>query len=150
MKLIKNLEFKIKNSSGYTLFELLVSISIIAVLVAVATASYSGAQKKARDARRIEDLNSIQKAAEMYYSQNGYVYPANTGEFTSSGVLQSWPNDPKTTNPYTYRLNVPTAGGYCVCTTALDNQTGGNSNVGDCSAFLSTNTGIFYCVKNQQ
>jgi len=150
MKLIKNLEFKIKNYSGYTLFELLVSISIIAVLVAVATASYSGAQKKARDARRIDDLNSIQKAAEMYYSQNGYVYPANTGDFTSSGVLQSWPSDPKTTNPYTYQPNTPAAGGYCVCTTALDSQTGGNSNAGNCSAFLPSNTGIFYCVKNQQ
>lgn len=146
MKLIKNLEFKIKNSSGYTLFELLVSISIIAVLVAVATASYSGAQKKARDARRIEDLNSIQKAAEMYYSQHGYVYPANTGDFTSSGVLQAWPKDPKLVTDYIYQLNVPATGGYCVCVT-LDG-TGGNSNVGNCSAFLTG--GGRYCVKNQQ
>ena len=135
-----------KNKFGYTLFELLVSISIIAVLVAVATASYSGAQKKARDSRRIEDLNSIQKAAEMYYSQKGYVYPANTGDFTSSGVLQTWPKDPKSTLDYIYQLNVPATGGYCVCAT-LDG-TGGNSNVGNCSAFLTG--GGRYCVKNQQ
>jgi len=133
-----------KNKFGYTLFELLVSISIIAVLVAVATTSYSGAQKKARDSRRIEDMNSIQKAAEMYYSQHGYVYPANEAEFVSSGVLQIYPEDPKFVPGYSY---IPTAGGYCACA-QLDNVTGGNSNNrGNCAP---ASGGIYYCVKNQQ
>ena len=40
-------------------------------------------------------MGSIQKAAEQYYSQNSYVYPATTGAFVTSGVMQLWPTDPK-------------------------------------------------------
>lgn len=129
---------------AYTLFELLVSISIIAVLVAVASVSYSGAQKKARDSRRMEDLTSIQKAAEMYYSQHSYAYPASAAEFVSGTVLEIWPKDPKTNLDYTY---TPTADGYCVCV-ELDG-TGGNSTNSLCTAFV-TSEGTYFCVKNQQ
>ena len=59
-----------KKRKGFTLFELLVSISIIAILTALATVSYSIAQKKARDARRTQDMDAIRKAQELYYSQN--------------------------------------------------------------------------------
>lgn len=129
---------------GFTLFELLVSISIIGILVAIATVSYSNAQKKARDARRMEDMGNIQKAAEMYYSANSYNYPANSSGFGTS--LQVFPTDPKTgtATPYTY---TNTGSGYCACAT-LDSPTG-NSNVADCTAFVA-GTGTLYCVKNQQ
>lgn len=130
---------------GFTLFELLVSISIIGILMAVASVSYSSAQKKARDARRMEDMTSIQKAAEVYYSQNAYAYPANTGAFTSGAnpVLQSWPSDPKGVGwtAYTYQIG----GTYCACA-AMDNLTGGNAADNNCT-FAS---GPYYCVKSQQ
>ncbi len=50
-----------ENNLGFTLFELLVSISIIAILTAMVSLSYSVAQKKARDARRRQDMESVQK-----------------------------------------------------------------------------------------
>jgi len=136
-----------KKINGFTLFELLVSISIIGILMAIATVSYSSAQKKARDARRMEDMTSIQKAAEVYYSQNSYSYPTQA-QLTSSGVLQAFPSDPKTgtLTPYTYGLTGGTSG-YCACAT-LDSATG-NANVADCTAFVN-GTGTLYCVRNQQ
>ena len=54
------------------------SISIIGILTALASVAYSGAQKKARDARRVEDMKLIQTAAEQFYSQMNYVYPTST------------------------------------------------------------------------
>lgn len=131
---------------AFTLFELLVSISIIGILVAVASTSYSGAQKKARDSRRMEDLNNIQKAFEQYYGSTGYVYPtSNPPTALSPNYIQTLPRDPKLGIGYTY-YNLSTTA-YCVCA-HLDSGNG-NSNAGDCSAFVSTG-GSYYCVKNQQ
>lgn len=130
---------------GFTLFELLVSISIIAILTAIASISYGAAQKKARDSRRIEDINAIQKAAEMYYSQNNYTYPSTTGVFISSGLLQQWPTDPKGVGYTLYTYNVATT--YCACA-AVENPGTGNSNSSSNCSFVSG--GAFYCVKSQQ
>lgn len=128
---------------AFTLFELLVSISIIAILTAIASISYGAAQKKARDSRRVEDMNAIQKAAEMYYSQNSYVYPSTTGVFISSGLMQQWPADPKGVGYTLYTYNIATT--YCACA-AVENSGTGNSS-GNCN-FASG--GAFYCVKSQQ
>lgn len=60
-----------KKRSGFTLIELLVVISIIGVLSAIGLSTFSGAQKKARDARRRADLKQIQNAMEQYYINYG-------------------------------------------------------------------------------
>ena len=133
-----------KNKRGFTLFELLVSISIIGILTAVASISYGTAQKKARDSRRIEDINGIQKAAEMYYSQNSYVYPSTTSAFVSFGTMQKWPTDPKGVGYTLYTYNIATT--YCACA-AVENTGSGNSSNNTCT-FASS--GAYYCVKSQQ
>ena len=129
---------------AYTLFELLVSISIIGILIAVASISYGAAQKKARDARRIEDMNAIQKAAEMYYSQsNNYFYPTQA-QLTASGLIQKWPTDPKATFSYTYALTGGTTG-YCAC--AQLDVTGSGNFPANCGVSGALD---YFCVKNQQ
>jgi len=137
---------------AFTLFELLVSISIIGILVAVASTAYGVTQKKARDSRRIEDMNAVSKAAEVYYSQNNSSYPTATGDFTTSGTLQLWPVDPKAGasgtgwTGYEYTPD-GTFSAFCACA-ATENPTGGNSSTNAC-AFTAAG-GPFYCVKNQQ
>jgi prepilin-type N-terminal cleavage/methylation domain-containing protein len=135
-----------KKSQGFTLFELLVSISIIGILVALATVSYSAAQKKARDARRVQDMKSVQTAAEQYYSMNNYVYPASTTtpwEVDDQVVLEQFPTDPKPSD-YTYEADF-TSPGYCICA-EMENITGGNSGPG-----CTFQAGVtHFCVKNQQ
>ncbi len=51
---------------GFTLIELLVVLAIIALLASVIFASMGFIQKKSRDTRRMEDINSIVKALTMY------------------------------------------------------------------------------------
>lgn len=69
-------QFKIREA--FTLLELLVVIGIIAILISLGAVSYSTAQKKARDAKRKSDLQTIQNCLEQYYSyNNNYKYPSN-------------------------------------------------------------------------
>lgn len=131
---------------GFTLFELLVSVSIIGILIAVAAASYSGAQRKARDSRRIQDLNAIQKAMEMYYAQNNSSYPGSYNVLLTAGTLQAWPNDPKTGLTYSGTINT---NGYCICAT-LDDNKAGNANATTCALGTFVANSAYYCVKNQQ
>lgn len=59
---------------GFTLIELLVVIAIIGLLSSVVFASLNSARGKARNAKRMADLQEIQKALEFYYDANG-AYP---------------------------------------------------------------------------
>jgi len=61
---------KRETKSGFSLIELLVTISIIAVLSAVLVANFMGMRERARDAQKIQDLNAIKSALRMYYNDN--------------------------------------------------------------------------------
>ena len=144
-----------RKRDGFTLFELLVSISIIAILTAMVTVSYSVAQKKARDVRRMQDVEMIQKAAEQYYSLNNYSYPTNgmyaIGTSWAVGdqtVLESYPQDPKNVDPYLYISGTSDLVSYCVCASLEGKR--GNSLTTGCSFLGVGGTGSYFCVKNQQ
>ncbi len=77
---------------GFTLIELLVVVAIIGFISGIVLASVGTAREKGRDARRFSDMAQIQKALEMYYSENGQ-YPAinqaTTGS-TECGPSDKW------------------------------------------------------------
>lgn len=60
---------------GFTLVELLVTITIIAIFSAIGLVVYSSVLKQGRDSKRQSDLRSIQSALEQYYADQFY-YPA--------------------------------------------------------------------------
>lgn len=139
-----------KKNIGFTLVELLIVISIIAILSMVLTISFSGAQKNSRDQRRVADLQAIQKAAEQMMMLSG-TYPTSINSYRSTSaawtvngqiVLAKFPSGPKTGETYVATNIGPT--GYCVCA-KMDNSNGGNSE-GGCS-FINFG---YYCVRNQQ
>jgi len=93
---ITNYELRIKKEKAFTLIELLVVITIIIVISAVAMVSYAGAGKKARDSRRIADLEKVRLALEMV-RQVGNTYPTTASVQTVlvPTYLQAWPTGPK-------------------------------------------------------
>lgn len=156
-----------KIKRGFSLFELLVSISIIGILVAIVSVSFSSAQKKARDARRVQDLSSMQKAAEQYYSTHNSSYPINLYNSSSmpwtdsnnNPILSQWPTDPKDGqansrsdgyNTYSYRLTgTGTTTNYCIYA-VLENAGTGNCYANCDFNPVAPNQKDFYCVQNQQ
>lgn len=65
------------NRSGFTLVELLVVISIIGLLAAIAAFSIPYTRARARDTKRVSDIDQLMKALDLYVGQNG-AYPIAT------------------------------------------------------------------------
>lgn len=134
--------------------ELLITISIIAVLSAISLFAVSGARKSARDGRRKADLESIRSALELYKADCGsykLTLPGVGSALTSDApptcptggivYLQKMPGDPVGSSQ-TYRYNRPAASPniYYLCArleeppaTAMD-VTNCNGNCGSAGA----------------
>ena len=68
-----------RKQHGFTIVELLIVIVVIGILAAISIAAYTGVQGRAQDARRVQDLQSIAKALELYkISVGGYPGPMST------------------------------------------------------------------------
>jgi len=94
-------------TKGFTLVELLIAISLIAILTGVLLAVLNprGIQAKARDSQRISDLSKVKVALENYFSDNR-AYPVeaawayiDTGGTISAALkpnyINTLPKDPK-------------------------------------------------------
>ena len=82
-------------SRGFTLVELLVVIAIIGVLSTLLLLQLNVARAKARDAKRVADINQVRSAMELYYDDMGYYPSPNTGLNTKlANYLTKLPNDP--------------------------------------------------------
>ena len=65
------------STRGFTLIELLVVIAIIGMLASAVLAALASAKDKSRDARRLQDLNTIRNAVELYANDRA----ANPGTY---------------------------------------------------------------------
>jgi len=60
-----------RKHQGFTIVELLIVIVVIAILAAISIVAYNGIQQRARDGQRKSDIETITKALELYYIDNG-------------------------------------------------------------------------------
>ncbi|OGN00855.1 MAG: hypothetical protein A2651_03190 [Candidatus Yanofskybacteria bacterium RIFCSPHIGHO2_01_FULL_42_12] len=98
-----------KSQKGFTLVELLVVIAIIGILATLLLLQLGVARQRARDAKRIADINQTRTAIELYFDDNGQ-YPqqatfAGLGALFVPKYLTLLPVDPLNVAPNTYNYN---------------------------------------------
>ncbi len=82
------------NKKGFTLIELLVVISIIAVLAVIGFVAYQGVTGRARDTKRMAEIDAIQLAMEKgFVTSTGKYIVLKDGDFANNII----PTDPFTT-----------------------------------------------------
>lgn len=74
---------------GFTLIEMLVVISVIGILSALALVSFASSQKQARDTNRKSDLRQYQGALESYANKTNGIYPSRTTTASAYSTLCS-------------------------------------------------------------
>lgn len=138
-----------RSSFGFTLVELLITISIMGILAGLISGNFFTSLKKGRDARRKADLQNIQKALEAYY-EDEKAYPTSipsaSNPFCETGTcdagekiyMQQIPKDPAGYQYYyTIGSDTSTYQLYSCIENDLDqgagvNQAGYNNNCGSC------------------
>ncbi len=130
--------------AGFTLIELLVVIAIIGILASIIVANLSNTQSKARDARRMSDLDAIKKALILYSADHGG-YPVSVSTTTLDGTdgvssalvagrfIPGVPKDPKSPT-YDYEYSSDASGnvfslGFCLETASIHDYAQGCGNV---------------------
>lgn len=100
---------------AFTLVELLIVMSIIGVLAALAVGSFRTTQMRGRDAQRKSDLKQISNALELFYADYGR-YPSASGvriaacpydPATSTGTACTWGEGSFTDDKTTYFKTIP-------------------------------------------
>lgn len=148
-----------RHSGGFTLIELVVVISILAILSGVLVPRVSSHLKAARDARRLADIKAVRTAIEEYRQDKGS-YPApntnssysgwdvsNDGDFIrvlrDQGYLEADAADPINDANYQYRYYVYAKGSYG-CASESDFFVLGISRF-ESPDFAAQNRGFFEC-----
>ncbi|MFA5136908.1 MAG: type II secretion system protein GspG [Patescibacteria group bacterium] len=136
---------------GFSFVEILVVITIIGIIAAIGTVSYTQFLMQSRDAKRKGDLEQIRAALEMYKSKNN-LYPLSNeiifggdlcdpvGGCATGTYLKKIPNDPKT-NSNTYYYQSTTGADYIIGSYL---EQGSTSTCGDCD-LVGTQT-CNYCL----
>jgi general secretion pathway protein G len=96
-----------KKNLGFTLVELMVVLTVIALLLSVVVPDYVGRMKRAEEAVLQENLAVMRDALDKHYADAGS-YPASLDELVSKRYLRSIPSDPFTRSPTTW-VAVPPA-----------------------------------------
>jgi len=118
--------------SGFTLIELLVVISIIGILAAMVTVSFTASQRQARDSARKSDLRQYQTTLESYANKTNGLYPVFAAATSASASLctplglATCPEDAKNASDSTfeYKYQSDAGGTTYVLWDKLENVTG--------------------------
>jgi len=94
------------NPKGFTLIELMVVMTVIALLLSLAVPRYFHSLDKAREATLRQDLGTMRDAIDKFHGDNGR-YPGSLDELVSRKYLRTIPPDPITGNASTWVVISP-------------------------------------------
>lgn len=78
---------------GFTLIEMLVVFSLLALLLSIAVPRYAGVTEKAGEKARSQNLATLRDAIDKFKADQGR-YPTELAELVSRNYLRSLPLDP--------------------------------------------------------
>jgi len=87
---------------GFTLVELLVVISLISILAAMALVNYRNGVVRSQESVLKTDLFRMRDAIDQYYADKGK-YPASLDALVSDGYMRAVPEDPITKSKDTWQ-----------------------------------------------
>lgn len=90
-------------TAGFSLIELMIVMSILAILAAIANPVYQRHLIKAREAVLAEDLYQMRQAIDKFFADN-LRYPDNLSELVTAKYLRSLPKDPFTKSDQSWKL----------------------------------------------
>ena len=90
-----------KPERGFTLIELIIVMTIIGLLTAIAIPSYLNSVRKAREAVLREDLHTMRNAIDSYTVDKEQA-PQSLDDLVQAGYLKSLPIDPMTNKADTW------------------------------------------------
>jgi len=85
----------LRASTGFTLIEVLIVVTLIVVLAGIGLATYTTSITRSKEAVLHEDLFRMRDAIDQYYADKGH-YPADLSALVSDGYMRSLPKDPIT------------------------------------------------------
>lgn len=129
---------------GFTLVELMVVISIVAVLATISFTLFQSTQASARDAKRRMDIDAVANSLEIHYDPATGTYPVSLDASWFSN--KTIPEDPLNTSGYIYSTNIPIGGSSFVACAKLERNGGNFSDQGT----TPSSNGVYYCKSNQQ
>lgn len=134
-------------SRAFSLIELLVVISIMAILLAIAIGSFTAASRSARNSKRRADMETLRQAMVVYKADTG-AYPTSLAGVQA--ILEAgYVSPPFPTNPKGQNYITGVDGGGFTSTTQFCFCVATEGAKGNSDAACAWNpTGSFYCVKN--
>ncbi len=86
---------------GFSLVELLVVITIMAILSVTAYIAVGGQTTKAQNSKRLQDISTLQQALELYLVKENQ-YPESLSDM-GANIISEIPKDPSTKSVYYYK-----------------------------------------------
>jgi len=90
-----------RDQRGFTLLELLVVMTIIGILAAVAVPALRDSPQRARESALREDLFTMRSTIDQYHGDKGH-YPADLQTLVTDGYMRKIPFDPMTKSADTW------------------------------------------------